>query len=251
MRVALCQILVRAGDREGNFSRISTALASATEAGAELAVLPESAILGWIYPAAHQEAHAIPGPDTLRLCELARAYKIDVVVGIDEKAGDLLFDSAVAISRKGELLAVHRKFNVLPELMDPPYAVGEEVSATIVRFEWGAAAMLICADTFVDAAVDSIHGSGAQVLLVPYGWAAEPYEWPDHADKLSTLVRRRARRLALPVIGVDAVGEIVDGPWRGRTFGGASLAADPDGMRLTEPHLLKANMWVIDIAIPH
>ncbi len=76
MKVDLCQILCLDGDREGNFARIEHALQDARQSGAQLACLPETAILGWVNPDAHRLACPIPGPDSDRLSDLAKKYGV-------------------------------------------------------------------------------------------------------------------------------------------------------------------------------
>jgi len=120
--IAVCQILVIDSDRSGNFARIERALAQTRDAGAEIACFPESAILGWQNPDAHQLAEPTPGRDTQRLGELARHYGLMICIGVDEKDGDKLYGGAVIIDRDGRLLLKHRKIDVLAELMDPPYS---------------------------------------------------------------------------------------------------------------------------------
>jgi carbon-nitrogen hydrolase len=58
VRVAVCQILVIDGDRDGNFRRIEYALQTAREQHANIATFPESSILGWENPYAHKFANA-------------------------------------------------------------------------------------------------------------------------------------------------------------------------------------------------
>jgi N-carbamoylputrescine amidase len=249
MKLALCQICVVAGDREGNFQRIGVALREATDQDATLAVLPESCLLGWVNPDAHRLAHSIPGPDSDRLCAMARDLGIGLVAGLEEKNGANLHGSAVAISADGELLALHRKINVLPELMDPPYTPGHADQLTLAQFPWGTVALLICADTFNNSATNRVKSAEPDLLVVPYGWAAVPHEWPEHADRMSILVCRRAKEIGCPVIGVDCVGEIVAGPWKGKTFGGASVASDADGRRLTAPRIGEDCVIIAEIEI--
>src|SRR5690348_8821690 len=61
VRLAICQILVIDSDREGNFRRIEYALEQASAQHAQIAVFPESSILGWENPDAHRMAAPIPG----------------------------------------------------------------------------------------------------------------------------------------------------------------------------------------------
>jgi predicted amidohydrolase len=76
VRLAVCQILVIDSDREGNFRRIEYALDQAAAQHANIALFPESSILGWENPEAHQLAQPIPGLDSDRLATLARKYKL-------------------------------------------------------------------------------------------------------------------------------------------------------------------------------
>ena len=61
VRLAICQILVIDSDRDGNFRRIEYALDQAEAQHADIAIFPESSILGWENPDAHRMATPIPG----------------------------------------------------------------------------------------------------------------------------------------------------------------------------------------------
>lgn len=229
VRVAVCQILVIDGDREGNFRRIEYALEQARAGRAEIAAFPESAILGWENPDAHRLATPIPGADSERIAALARQYGVMISIGLDEKEGDRLYDSAILVDKTGKLLWKHRKLNVLPELMSPPYAVGKESGIGVVETEYGRIGLVICADTFTDSYLERIKRMKPDLMLVPYGWAAETKEWPGHAKELERLVSRRAELVRCPIVGTDLVGVMSQGPWKGRTYGGASVIADATG----------------------
>jgi predicted amidohydrolase len=232
VRVAVCQILCIDGDREGNFRRISYALEEAVKAKADIACFPESAVLGWENPDAHKLATPIPGEDSARICELARRFSVMISIGLDEKAGSQLYDSAILVDRDGKILLKHRKINVLAELMDPPYATGmpEDIAAVDTRV--GRIGMMICADTFTEKHLKRMTALKPDLVLVPYGWAAKNEEWPGHAKNLEKLVCKLARTWACPVVGTDLVGVISQGPWRGRTYGGASVVAAAKGQTL-------------------
>ena len=229
LRVAVCQILVIDGDREGNFRRIEYALETAHAQHAQIATFPESAILGWENPDAHTRATPIPGADSDRLAALARQYSLMIAIGLDEKDGDRLYDSAILMDKTGKLLWKHRKLNVLPELMEPPYSTGTRDDIGVVETEFGRIGVIICADTFVDEYAQKVASSKPDLMLVPYGWAAKFEEWPAHEKDLEHLVSSRAKLWQCPTIGTDLVGEMTRGPWKGRTYGGASVVADASG----------------------
>jgi len=229
VKVAICQIFVIDSDREGNFRRIEYALADAESQGAQIAAFPESSILGWENPEAHHLAEPIPGADSRRIQALAQKYHLMIAIGLDEKDGDHLYDSAILVDRTGKLLWRHRKINVLPELMTPPYSQGKPEDIAVVETEFGRIAFLICADTFSDAHFDRIKQLKPDFMIVPYGWAAKPAEWPDHAKELEKIVGKRARELGCDVVGTDLVGVMSAGPWKGYTYGGASVAISGSG----------------------
>jgi len=150
VRVAVCQILAIDGDREGNFRRIEYALADAQAKHAQIAAFPESVILGWENPGAHRMAAPIPGADSERIASLARKYGLMIAIGLDERDDEHLYDSAILVDKTGKLLWKHRKINVLPELMTPPYS------------EWGFRTMPISVPGHADHRfrVDGDHDSG-------------------------------------------------------------------------------------------
>ena len=236
VRVAVCQILSIDGDREGNFRRVEYALEQAKEARADIAAFPESVILGWENPDAHHMASAIPGADSDRIAALARKYGLMISIGLDEKDGGKLYDSAILVEKTGRILWKHRKLNVLAWLMDPPYSEGRPEDIGVTETEFGRIGLVICADTFEDAVAKRIEQLVPDLMLVPYGWAAPVDQWPEHAKELEKLVIKRAKQWKCPVVGTDVIGQMSHGPWKGQTYGGASVVVDAAGKVL---HVLR------------
>ena len=249
VRVALCQILCVDGDREGNFKRIEESLAQAKKGGAQIACFPESAILGWVNPEAHRLAHPIPGKDTERLADLARRFDLMLCVGLEEKDGDRLFGAVGLIARDGRLLFKHRKINVLPELMTPPYTPGIPEDIGTTGTEFGRIGLLLCADTFSPRHLEIMRDRKPDLVLVPYGWAAKPDEWPAHGESLLKTVAKAAQTIGAPVVGADNIGTITHGPWTGRTYGGQSVATDADGNVLARGKDREADVVVFDVPL--
>jgi predicted amidohydrolase len=226
-KAAICQIFCLDSDRRGNFVRIENAIREAKDAGADIACFPEMAILGWVNPDAHKRAFPIPGEDSDRLCKLARDYDVHICIGLAEKDGQRLYDSAILIDHKGDILLKHRKINLLSELMSPPYTPGRNID--VVETKFGRIGLLICADTHDDKILERMAHLRPDLLLVPYGYAAGENEWPGHGKKLERAVVSTARKTKAFVIGTNLVGEITHGPWKGRIYGGQSLAVDRAG----------------------
>lgn len=253
VRIAMCQTLCLAGDREGNFVRIEHALNKARELGAQIACFPETCLLGWVNPDAHRLAHPIPGEhpshDEARLRSLAKRYDLMIAVGVAEKEGERLYDSAVLIDRDGALLLKYRKRNNLPELklMTPPYSPGTK--AEVVETRYGRIGLLICADTFVESYLHEMRELRPDLVLVPYGWAADEDQWPAHGLELAKVVRTAAQTIGAPVVGVDAVGSIAHGPWQGRTYGGQSIASDAAGAILAVAADRDVDVLAVDVTL--
>ena len=226
-KVGMCQIFSLDGDRSGNFVRIENAIGEAKDAGADIACFPETMLLGWVNPNAHKRACSIPGEDSDRLCKLAGDYDLCLCVGLAEKEGRRLYDSAVLIDNKGNILLKHRKINLLTELMSPPYAPGESIDVIDTKF--GKIGLLICADTHDNKILKRMAALKPDLLLIPYGYAAAENEWPGHGRELEKFVINTARKTKAFVIGTNLVGEITKGPWKGRIYGGQSVAVDKTG----------------------
>jgi len=226
-RIAMCQIVCLDGDRRGNFARIEHAVREAKQAGAQIVCLPETAIYGWVNPHAHHRAHPIPGGDSQRLCELAHEHQLHLCVGLEEKDGEQLYDSAILIDDGGQILLKHRKMNLLEWLMTPPYSPGEEIQ--VAKTQFGRIGVLICADTHVETNLQRVAALQPDLVIVPYGYAAQENAWPEHGRELERVVMTAARTIGAPVIGTNLVGQITHGPWTGWTYGGHSVAADKTG----------------------
>ena len=134
VKVAMCQIFSLDGDCRGNFTRIKNAIGRAKDAEADVACFPEAVIFGWVNPDAHKRAYSIPGRHSDRLCEMAKDFGIHLCIGLAEKEGRSLYDSAVLIGYNGNILLKHRKINILDELMRPPYTPGEGVNVVDTKF---------------------------------------------------------------------------------------------------------------------
>lgn len=249
VKVAVCQVLGIDGDREGNFRRIEYALEQAKKQKAQIACLPESIILGWENPDAHKMATPIPGADSDRIAGLAKKYGLMICIGLDEKDGTKLYDSAILVDKTGRLLWKHRKINVLAELMDPPYATGRPEDIGAVDTEYGRIGVMICADTFTDEHIRRMKARKPDLVLVPYGWAETMDKWPGHSKNLENLVCSIAKAWACPVVGTNLLGAISQGPWRGRTYGGASIVADAAGKTVIVLRDRDVDVQVVELKI--
>ena len=249
LRIAVCQTFCIDGDIEGNLKRIKYAVEDAARQRADLACFPETALIGWVNPAAHDLAAPIPGALSDRIASLAKKHNIMIAIGLCEKDGESLHDSVILLGADGRILLKHRKINILTELMHPPYAPGSIDDIKAVDTPIGRVGMLICADTFKDEIIDAAAAQKPELLIIPYGWAAGVDQWPQHAKQLEAVVTHTAKRAGCPVVGTDLIGVISTGPWKGLTYGGQSLVSDADGEVLGVLRDRDSEVRVIEVAV--
>lgn len=246
-RVAAAQIFCLDGDKPGNLVRIENAMQQAKSAEVDIICFPEMALMGWVNPDAHQQSQPIPGADSDTLAALARKYQMYMVIGLGEKDGEKLYDSAILLDPNGEILLKHRKVNILTELMDPPYTPGKGVQ--VVETEFGKFGLMICADSFVEEVKEEMTALQPDLLLIPYGWAKEVEDWPGHGQELEKTVTSTAKEIGCLVVGTDLVGEISQGPWRGLVYGGQSLIVDEKGKVLKKGLDRDKDLLIMDFPI--
>lgn len=231
-RLGMAQILVEGGNPVANIERATVATCQAAKLGCDIIVLPECLDLGWTDPSARELAQTIPGPHFDRLSAAAADAGIFVAAGLVERSGTRLFNAAVLIDRRGDLLLHHRKINELDIALDL-YSIGDRLG--VIETELGTLGLAICADNFSSSlAVGHVLARmGAQVILSPSAWAVdadhdnrrEPYGklWLDAYSELTRLYD-------VTVVGVSNIGSITGGPWKGRKCIGCSLAVATQGV---------------------
>ena len=85
MRVAVAQIEPKLGEKQRNLEVCLARLEEAAAAGAELLVLPECAIPGYVFDSAVEAlpvAEEIPGPSTEALANACRRLGVHAICGL-------------------------------------------------------------------------------------------------------------------------------------------------------------------------
>jgi predicted amidohydrolase len=232
LRLGLIQMLVRPGDVAANLLRAGQLVAEAAAGGARIVLLPEAMDCGWTHESARTCAGPVPGGTTfVALQGLAREYGVYVCSGLVERSGDRLFNAAVLLDPRGNLLLHHRKLNEL-DIAHDLYEQGDRLG--VARTPVGTLGLMICADGFATGHVVSrtLGLMGADVILSPGAWAVpadhhnakEPYGqvWRDCYVPV-------AAEFGLWIVGVSNVGPVTSGPWAGRRCIGCSMVVGPGG----------------------
>ncbi len=176
-RVGYAQFEPALLEKEANLRRIEELLETAA---ADLIVLPELATTGYSLPdkqTALDVAEPIPGPTTDRLNDTARKIGGHLVVGLAERSGDRLYNSAVLLNGAG-VVGVARKTHLFwneKGLFDPGDTGFETFGA-----EGLCVGMMICFDWAFPEAAGTLARRGAHViahpsnLVLPYAMQAMP-----------------------------------------------------------------------------
>ena len=238
MRVAVAQIEPKLGERERNLEACLQRLEESVAAGAQLLVLPECAVPGYMFDSLEEGlsyAEEVPGPTTEafeRACERLDAY---VICGMLQRDGDLLRNAAVFVGPEG-LIGTYWKTH-LPFLgVDRFVTPGDEL--TVYDTPLGRIGVEICYDLRFPEVTRTLALKGADLV-------AHPTNFPMAAKiqtELITVARAAENRVYLLTanrVGKERWGE----------FCGWSQIVDPYGKRLAEAGETEEALLVADVDV--
>lgn len=185
MRVAVAQTEPRLGENERNLEVCLGRLEEAAKDGAQLLVLPECAIPGYMFDSAEEAlafAEEVPGPSTEILARECHRLEMHAVCGLLEREGDVLHNAAVLIG-PGGLIGTYRKSH-LPFLgVDRFVVAGDELP--VYETPLGRIGIEICYDLRFPEVTRTLGLRGADLV-------AHPTNFP-MAARLQTEFITRAR----------------------------------------------------------
>jgi len=231
------------GRGEAGTARVAAAIEAARGAGAELVVLPECALGGYLRPdGSHAPPIDLDGPEIARLREAAG----DTVVcaGFTERGPGRPYSSAVCVSGDG-VLGHQRKVHLPPSECEA-FAPGDGFAAFDTPV--GRVGMLLCYDKLFPEAARTLALDGAEAIASLSAW---PLDRRDPARRIAADRQTRhfnlldeSRALENQVVWVSAnlTGKI--GPLR---FIGQAKVVDPEGRVLARTGG-RAGMAVAEVA---
>ena len=191
-------------DLDGNSERITTAVAEASAAGADVIVLPELVTSGYML-AGDAEARSVAlAPDDYRFTKWAAAGGDSLVVlGFCELGGDGLLYNSAAVLGGGAVTAIYRKTHLwdreklifTPGLELPP----------VVRTRHGAIAVMLCYDLEFGELTRRAVVDGADLIVAPVNWPLFPRPEGEHPGEVITAMST-ARTNHVAVAACDRAG---------------------------------------------
>jgi predicted amidohydrolase len=236
-KIAAVQMDIKLADPSHNVEAIKTQLRRTASAGARLAIFPECALSGYCYESkaeAWPHAESIPGPSTVAFAAECQTLGIWLVVGMLERSGTDLFNTAVLVSPQGTL-ETYRKIH-LPCLGidrfttpgDRPFAVHDLGGLRL--------GLNICYDASFPEAARCLMLLGADLVALPTNWP------PGAASTVKYLIQARALENRIYLAAVDRIGDE-----RGFSFIGQSRIVDVNGELLAATETDDAVILFADI----
>jgi predicted amidohydrolase len=168
-RIALGQVSCRQGGKTQNLDKIRKNAARARRQGAQLLVLPEMSLTGYVLrDEVYELAERIPGPSTRMVEKIAEESKIHIVFGmpeISENTEGTLHNTAVLVGPKG-FIGKYRKMYL------PTHSIFEEkryfrpgYQAAVFDTDIGKLGLIICYDIYFPEIIRLTRLRGAQLIV--------------------------------------------------------------------------------------
>src|SRR3954447_3337756 len=223
MRVAVAQMEPKLGEKERNLDVCLAQLEEAAAQGAQLLVLPECAIPGYMFDSVEEAlpfAEEIPGPSTEAFERECRRLGVHAICGLIDHEGDTLYNAAILVGPDG-LIGSYRKTH-LPFLgVDRFVTPGDELK--VFDTALGRIGLIICYDLRFPEVTRTLALHGADMVALPTNF---PMAAKLQCDVIAP-ARAAENRIYLLVanrVGKERWGE----------FCGLSQIVDPYGTRLAE-----------------
>jgi len=202
-------------------------------AGSDLILLPEIWNIGWwSFDMYRESSETLQGETISRIAEKAKAVNAYILAGsIVERTGDSLYNTAVLLDPKGQIVAAYRKMHLYgwmgareAELMKR----GEEI--VTVKTELGVLGLAICYDLrFPELFRKMAVNHGVEIFLFVTAWPIV------RLDNFRELCHARANENLCFFISCDSAGIN-----RGKQYLGHSAVIDPWGVSIASAGLYES-----------
>ncbi|MFM0264090.1 nitrilase family protein [Paraburkholderia sediminicola] len=229
--VACVQMEPHVGRKHDNVAQCIRHIEAAAHHGASLVVLPELANSGYVFSdrdEAFALAEPLPEGETAQLlAETAQRLGVHVVMGIAERAGKQLYNSAILSGPAGHV-GVYRKLH----LWNNEHRFFEPGDRGVPVFDTplGRIAIAICYDGWFPETYRLAAMQGADIVCVPTNWVPMPAQPDDRPAMATTLTMAAAHSNGVVIACANRIGME-----RGQPFVGQSLIVGGNGWPVAGP----------------
>ena len=223
-----------------NLSRTLTKAEQAAKDGAQIICTQELFLTEYFCQSEDHSkfelAEPIPGPTTMAFQQLAKRYKVVLIVSIFEKRGSGVYhNSAAIINTDGSLLGVYRKMHIPddPLYYEKFYFTPGDLGFKSWETPFGKIGVLICWDQWYPEAARLTAMQGAEIIFYPTAIGWHPSEKNKYGKRQhnswETIQRSHAIANGCYVASVNRVGHEATNNADGIDFWGQSFIADTSG----------------------
>lgn len=238
MNITVFQMDIVPGDPEANRNNVKQWFAKNVKPEeTDLVVLPEMWTTAYTLPELHTYAEPPENESISLLQSLAEAYHVHIIGGSIAVAEEKdIYNRALVINNKGELIYHYDKLHLVPMLNEPAYLSPGRDKVKVFELDGIKMGLIICFDLRFPEIIRDLALQGAQVLFIPA-------EWPDaRAGHWEVLQQARAIENQMYVVSCNRIGE-----YDGVEFAGRSMITDPWGTVLSkgsqgEEEILQENL---------
>ena len=225
MRISICQMEIIPGNPEKNMEKVKNWIQKeVAKTKPDIIVLPEM----WTTSYTLEEIHLFADQDGKTvvpfLQELSRLHSINIIGGsFANNVDGEIYNTAVVINRKGEVVYKYDKVHLVPMLNEPLYLAGGKKVPEVFELEGVKMGLIICYDLRFSEIIRPLALEGAEVLFVVAEW---PIPRIHHWKNIQVT---RAIENQMFVVSCNNVGT-----FKNDTFGGTSMVVNPWGETLIE-----------------
>lgn len=240
-RVAVVQLNPRLLDFDANVEMSVGAIEHARSQGADIIVLPELCLSGYMFDTTDEVRSCAITPDHPVFARWAQALAGSpglVVGGFAERSGPDLHISAAMVSSDG-VQAVYRKTHLWNR--EKRFFTAGSERPPIVDTAFGRVGVLICYDLEFPEMARSLAMRGADLITVPTNWALDARPYGDEPPQVM-LARAAARANHVHIACTDRCGRERD-----QDFTGGSAVIDTAGWVLETPDATGLAIAALDL----
>jgi len=168
-KIALAQIACKPGDKKRNLNRIEQAAEKAAKQGAELVVLPEMALTGYVVrDQIYELAERIPGSSTKLIEKISKETGVHMIFGMPAlslKAQATIHNAAVLVSPKGLVGKYYKMYLPTHSMFEEKRYFRPGYETGVFDTDLGRIGLVICYDIYFPEVTRLARLEGAQLIV--------------------------------------------------------------------------------------